>query len=48
VLLSALEKNESQGEDENADVYLSKPISPETLIDCIEQLLQLPHVEQTV
>ena len=48
VLLSALEKNESQREDQNADVYLSKPISPESLIDCIEQLLQLPQVEQPV
>lgn len=48
VLLSALEKNESQREDQNADIYLSKPISPEALIDCIEQLLQLPQVEQPV
>jgi len=47
VLLSALEKNESQREDQNADVYLSKPISPEDLIDCIKQLLQLPQIEQT-
>ena len=39
VLLSALEIKESESEDQKADVYLSKPVSPETLIDCIEKLM---------
>src|SRR5882757_1766893 len=30
VLLSALEIKESESEDQKADVYLSKPVSPET------------------
>jgi CheY-like chemotaxis protein len=39
VLLSALEIKESETEDHKADVYLSKPVSPDTLIDCLEKLI---------
>ena len=39
VLLSALEQTESRLEDRRADAYLSKPISPEDLIACLENLL---------
>ena len=40
VLLSALEIKENQSEDHKADVYLSKPVSPETLIECLEALMR--------
>ena len=40
VLLSALEIKENQPEDHKADVYLSKPVSPETLIECLEALMR--------
>ncbi len=39
VLLSAMEIKDQSG-DHKADVYLSKPISPEALIDCLEKLLR--------
>lgn len=39
VLLSALEIKESKSEDHKADVYLSKPVSPEALIECLEELM---------
>jgi len=39
VLLSALELKESKNEDHKADVYLSKPVSPEDLIACLEKLM---------
>ncbi|HXD29665.1 MAG TPA: response regulator [Pyrinomonadaceae bacterium] len=39
VLLSALEAQDTQSSDQRADVYLSKPISPEVLTDCLEGLL---------
>ena len=39
VLLSALEQKELPPEDRQADVYLSKPISPEDLIACLDTLL---------
>ena len=39
VLLSALEQKEAPPEDQQADAYLAKPISPEDLIACIESLL---------
>jgi CheY-like chemotaxis protein len=39
VLLSALEIKESKSEDHKADVYLSKPVSPEALIACLEKLM---------
>jgi len=39
VLLSALEIKESKNEDHKADVYLSKPVSPEDLIACLEKLM---------
>jgi DNA-binding response OmpR family regulator len=39
VLLSALEIQEIKGEDHKADVYLSKPVSPEALIACLEKLM---------
>jgi CheY-like chemotaxis protein len=37
VLLSAIEIRD-QGEDHQADVYLSKPVSPEALTSCLEEL----------
>jgi CheY-like chemotaxis protein len=40
VLLSALDSKETQNEDYRADIYLSKPVSPEELIECIERLTQ--------
>jgi twitching motility two-component system response regulator PilH len=42
VLLSALEQKESRPEDRQADAYLSKPISPEDLIACLDTLLLQP------
>jgi CheY-like chemotaxis protein len=42
VLLSALEQKELPPEDRQADVYLSKPISPEDLIACLDTLLPTP------
>ena len=39
ILLSALEQTESRLEDRRADAYLSKPISPEDLVACLESLL---------
>ena len=40
VLLSALDIKEDSNEDHKADVYLSKPISPEVLIECLEKLMR--------
>src|SRR2546422_1881153 len=40
ILLSALEIKESKNEDHKADVYLSKPVSPEALIECLEKLIR--------
>jgi CheY-like chemotaxis protein len=40
VLLSALDIKENPNEVHKADVYLSKPVSPEALIDCLETLLR--------
>ncbi len=39
IMLSALERKETTSEAERADAFLSKPVSGETLIECIEQLL---------
>ena len=39
VLLSALEQKEAPPEDQQADAYLAKPISPEDLIACLDSLL---------
>jgi CheY-like chemotaxis protein len=39
VLLSAVEIQENTPGDHKADVYLSKPVSPETLIECLEELM---------
>ena len=39
VLLSALEAKDVKTHDHQADVCLSKPVSPEVLTECIEQLL---------
>lgn len=39
VLLSALEAKETRTTEHQADVYLSKPVSPEVLTECLEQLL---------
>jgi twitching motility two-component system response regulator PilH len=38
VLLSALDNREAQSEEYRADIYLSKPVSPEELIECVERL----------
>ena len=40
VLLSALDIRENANEVHKADVYLSKPVSPEALIECLEELLR--------
>ena len=40
VLLSALDIKENSNEDHKPDVYLSKPISPEVLIECLEKLMR--------
>lgn len=40
VLLSGLERNESGREEELADAFLSKPVSAETLTECVARLLQ--------
>ena len=40
VLLSALEIKEGDSGDHRADVYLSKPVSPESLIECLEELMR--------
>lgn len=37
IMLSALERKDHEGEQ--ADAFLSKPVSGESLIECIEQLL---------
>ena len=39
ILLSALEKQGSDGQVQNADAFLTKPVSSESLIECIEKLL---------
>lgn len=39
ILLSALERKETNGDAEQADAFLSKPVSGESLIECIEELL---------
>lgn len=39
ILLSALERKEPNQNPEQVDAFLSKPISGESLIECIEQLL---------
>lgn len=39
ILLSALEQKETDAELEHADAFLSKPVSNETLIECVEKLL---------
>lgn len=39
ILLSALERKETNRDAEQADAFLSKPVSGESLIECIERLL---------
>ncbi len=39
ILLSALERKESSEDPNLVDAFLSKPVSGETLISCIEELL---------
>jgi CheY-like chemotaxis protein len=39
ILLSALERKETNHDAEQADAFLSKPVSGERLIECIEELL---------
>jgi CheY-like chemotaxis protein len=39
VLLSALENPQAQNEEHRANIYLSKPVSAEELIDCLETLI---------
>ena len=40
ILLSALDIQENVNEVHKADVSLSKPVSPEALIECLEELLR--------
>jgi len=39
ILLSALDRKDAEPEAGQADAFLSKPISPENLLDCLEALL---------
>ena len=39
ILLSALERKEPNQNVEQVDAFLSKPVSAESLVECIEQLL---------
>ena len=39
ILLSALEQKETDLSPEHADAFLAKPVSSETLVECIEKLL---------
>ena len=39
IMLSALERKETNHDGEQADAFLSKPVSGERLIECIEELL---------
>ena len=39
ILLSALERKDMNRDSEQADVFLSKPVSGERLVECIEELL---------
>ncbi|HAF13692.1 MAG TPA: hypothetical protein DCK93_03180 [Blastocatellia bacterium] len=39
ILLSALERKDTNHDAEQADVFLAKPVSGESLIECIEELL---------
>jgi len=39
VLLSALDRAQSQSQDPQADEFLAKPVKPEDLIACVERLL---------
>ena len=41
IMLSALERKEITNDAEQADAFLSKPVSGERLIECIEELLSL-------
>ena len=39
IMLSALERKDMSNDAEQADAFLAKPVSGETLIDCIEKLV---------
>ena len=39
IMLSALERNESDQNSSQANAFLAKPVSSESLIECIEELL---------
>ena len=39
ILLSGLERKETNHDAEQADAFLSKPVSGESLVECIEKLL---------
>jgi len=43
ILLSALERKEPNQNVEQVDAFLSKPVSAETLVECIEKLLALKN-----
>ena len=42
VLLSALDKDNASSEAEQVNVFLSKPVSPEELLNCLERLVSQP------
>ena len=44
ILLSALERKEPNQNAEKVDAFLSKPVSAESLVECIEQLLARKNV----
>jgi CheY-like chemotaxis protein len=43
IMLSALERKDTTNDAEQADAFLSKPVSGESLIECIEKLLARKH-----
>ena len=43
ILLSALDRKDAAPEADQADAFLSKPISPEILLECVAELLVRPR-----
>lgn len=43
ILLSALDRKDAAPEADQADAFLSKPISPENLLECVAELLVKPR-----
>ena len=43
ILLSALDRKDAAPEADQADAFLSKPISPEVLLECVAEVLVKPR-----